>query len=209
MKEIKLELGDAEELDKFIRAWINRMHANDEIELGKLYDTIDSKISNYQTSSNKRKRRRTINKVAKHYVINNLRFDNQNQFYALLGSIASVVIMIYQLFDCHFNYKWDNCFYAALFFIALIVWLKLDKVLGENRQCQKVLQIVNNEIPSIAFMLNMIFYFVQWYFDMSLGLYNVWFYIIETVFIVLFLMGLVWICSSKYSEIYGEMKAPS
>lgn len=57
MKELNIELEDAEELDKFIRVWISRMHANDEIELEKLYDIIDGKIYDYQTSRNRRKRR--------------------------------------------------------------------------------------------------------------------------------------------------------
>lgn len=67
-----------------------------------------------------------------------------------------------------------------------------------------LLQIVNNEIPSMTFMLNAIFYFVQWYFDMKLGEYTAWFYLLEAGVLIIFLLDLVWICSIRYKEIYGE-----
>lgn len=121
----------------------------------------------------------------------------------MLGSIDSFVIMIFQLVDCTCNYKWDNYFFAAVFLVSLIVWLILDKIFGKNRKCQKILQIVNNEIPALAFLLNMLFYFVLGYFELAYGHYNRRFYAVEIACLAAFIIILVWLCYIRYREVYG------
>lgn len=203
IETINIEKNDAEKLDECIRTWICKKQAS-EIELAELYDTLDGKFDGYRVSSNKRKRRKLIKKVVNHYAINSLRVDNQNNFFALLGSITSVVIMIYQLFDFAYDFKWDNCFYAIVFFIALFVWLRLDTLFGKNQQCRKILSLVNNEIPEMAFFLNILFYGVLGYFDMVIGEYNRWFYIIEIAGMIWVVVETVKICKYRYNQLYGR-----
>ena len=79
----------------------------------------------------------------------------------------------------------------------------LDKILGKNRKCQKILQIANNEIPAQAFLLNTVFYFVLGYFELAYVYYTRRFYAIEIAFIVIFVITLVWLCYIRYREVYG------
>lgn len=72
IENLKIQKKDAEKLDKDIRAWINRSRSNEENEFKELYDAIDSNVSDAQTSSDNRRRRRAIKKVVKHYLENSL-----------------------------------------------------------------------------------------------------------------------------------------
>ena len=112
--------NEAVELVEEIRNYINAELEKMEIGADGLFELLDAKISDKQTSKDVRRRRKAIRSIIGHYQYNYGRLANQNNLFTLLGTIGSIIVMIYQIIDFNHHFDWGNWFIYAVFFILML-----------------------------------------------------------------------------------------
>lgn len=164
IKFLEKELGEKDEcvlerLDVEIRAYINRCDQY-ECMTSELEEKLEEIIPTKYTSRDKGKRRQNIENIANYYMDNHIQFRDQELLFSGLSIFSTVLIMVYLTLDLFFRWKIDYYFCAGVFFIATILWLGMDRILGSkhNGKLRDVLEIINNIGNTWIFVLNLFFY---------------------------------------------------
>lgn len=197
-KEYKISESEAIELDKKIRVYVKHELEEIEIRHDEFLSFLENSIPDKCSSSDRRRKRKKLYSTIKHYERNYGRIINQNNLFALMGTIGTLICMIYQLINYSKDSMWANVFNFILFFTLACVWLVLDNLVKDRSDVRKVLTLINDACTSFLFVANIIFYLLLTYY--SNRDVDVLFYLYGIAIVLLFIVGIAYVSISWFRE---------
>ncbi len=197
-KEYKISESEAIELDKKIRGHVKYELEEIEIRHDEFLSFLENSIPDKCSSSDRRRKRKKLYSTIKHYERNYGRIINQNNLFALMGAIGSLICMIYQLINYSKDSMWANVFNCILFFTLACVWLVLDNLVKDRSDVRKVLTVINDECPLFIFFANIFFYMLlTCYSNRNV---DVLFYLIGIAIVLFFIVGITYFSIFRLRE---------
>ena len=197
-KEYKISESEAIELDKKIRVYVTHELEEIEIRHDEFFSFLENSIPDKCSSSDRRRKRKKLYSTIKHYERNYGRIINQNNLFALMGTIGTLICMIIQLINYSKDSMWANVFNCILFFTLAYVWLGLDNLVKDRSDVRKVLTLINDACTPFIFLANIIFYMLLTYY--SNRNVDVFFYLIGIAIVLLCIVCITYLSISWLRE---------
>lgn len=187
-KEYKITEAEAAKLDDNIRAYVRQELEKMEPSYEDFFSFLERSIKEKQSSSDRRRKRKKFDSTIKHYERNYGRIANQNNLFALLATVGTIICAVYQLITYGKCLEWANYFYFILFLALLRAWLFLDNLIKDRSDIRKVLTLINDACTPLIFIFNIAFYALLAYY--SGGNVNMNFYVIGIIIVLLLIGGI-------------------